>query len=68
MYGDIREKYGRLEDYEDLVNFFQEVLERREELESQDSRVLDGQNTLLVGTNTRYDASTEDDAGTEETS
>ena len=45
VYGDIREKYGELEDDEDLVQFFQEVLERRGELEkeSRDARGLDGQ-------------------------
>ena len=48
VYGDIREKYGELEDEEDLVSFFMEVLERREELESlyQGTRGLEGQDTL----------------------
>ena len=69
VYGDIREKYGELEDDEDLVQFFQEVLERRGELEKesrdaqelevqdQDSRELEVQDTLVVG-NTTDDAST----------
>ena len=59
VYGDIREKYGELEDEEDLVSFFMEVLERREELESlyQDTRGLEGQDTLVAGTHTTDDAS-----------
>ena len=34
IYGSIRQKYGDLEDESDLVDFFNEVLEKREELES----------------------------------
>ena len=59
VYGGIRRKYGDLEDDEDLVEFFKEVLEKREELETNngDARGLEGQDTLVVGTNTTDDAS-----------
>ena len=53
VYGDIRQKYGDLEDDEDLVRFFTEVLERREELEA---RGLEDQ-ALAVETCTADDAS-----------
>ena len=32
-YSVIREKYGNLENYSELVTFFQEILERREEMD-----------------------------------
>ena len=53
VYGDIRQKYGDLEDDEDLVRIFTEVLERREELEA---RGLEDQ-ALAVETCTADDAS-----------
>ena len=33
MYKDIRDNYGDLQNDDDLVKFFREVLERREQLE-----------------------------------
>ena len=53
VYGDIRGKYGDLEDDDDLVDFFNEILARREEL---DSRGLEEQ-ALVVEHNTSDDAS-----------
>ena len=53
VYGDIRERYDNLEDDEDLVRFFSEVLERREELEA---RGLEDE-ALAVETCTADDAS-----------
>ena len=47
IYGDIRDKYGELEDDEDLITFFNEVLERREELEA---RGMENEDTLVVET------------------
>ena len=41
VYGGIRRKYGDLDDDEDLINFFNEVLEKREQLE--DARGLEDQ-------------------------
>ena len=35
VYGDIRRLYGDLDDEEDLISFFNQVLERREELDAQ---------------------------------
>ena len=63
IYGEIREKYGDLEDDDDLVEFFNEVLERREELEEsqelevETTRGLEDEETLVVGQNTADDAS-----------
>ena len=53
VYGDIRERYGDLEDDDDLVDFFNEILARREEL---DARGLEEQ-ALEVEPNTSDDAS-----------
>ena len=36
IYGSIREKYDKLDDDESLVKFFNEILEKREELEKND--------------------------------
>ena len=36
VYGDIRARYGELREDSDLVTFFGEVLERREELEEEE--------------------------------
>ena len=38
VYGDIRATYGDLREDKDLVAFFGEVLERREELEEEEER------------------------------
>ena len=35
VYGDIRRKYGNLENDDDLVSFFKEILSRREEMEQE---------------------------------
>ena len=51
VYQDIREKFGSLEDDENLVQFFSEVLARRDALEedSEDAGGLVATDTLLAG-------------------
>ena len=65
VYGDIRHKYGDMEDEEDLLNFFTEVLERREELEAggDAAQGLEDEDTLVAGTNTTDGASSGGDLG-----
>ena len=36
MYDDLREKYTDLDDDDQLVNFFQEMLDRRDEIDEED--------------------------------
>ena len=52
--GDLRRKYGGMEDDEDLVSFFNEVLERREEI---DARGLDDQDLEVDLADTSDEAS-----------
>ena len=54
IYGDLRRKYGDMEDDEDLVSFFNEVLERREEI---DARGLDDQDLEVDLADTSDEAS-----------
>ena len=65
MYGDIRQRFGDLDDEEDLVEFFKEVLERREELEAggDAARRLEDEDTLVAGTFTTDGASSGGDLG-----
>ena len=54
VYGDLRRKYGDMEDDGDLVIFFNEVLERREEI---DARELDDQDLEVDLADTSDEAS-----------
>ena len=49
VYQDIREKFGSLDDDENLVQFFSEVLARREALEEEDAGGQGAADTLLAG-------------------
>ena len=49
LYNDIREKYGKLENDSELVNFFQEILERREEMDEAEEAGRNSDNALVVG-------------------
>ena len=65
IYGGIRQKYGDLDDDEDLIDFFNKVLEKREEVENQREagRGLDGEDTLVAGLITTDEASLGDYLG-----
>ena len=65
VYGDIRRRFGDLDDEEDLVEFFKEVLERREELEAggDAAQRLEDEDTLVGGGNTTDGASSGGDLG-----
>ena len=59
VYGDIRRRDGDLGDEEDLISFFNQVLERREEI---DARGMEDE-ALVVEHITADDASLEDTSG-----
>ena len=48
VFGDLKEKFGNLHDDENLVQFFQEVLARRDEIDKETS---DGGVNTIVGAN-----------------
>ena len=50
VYSDIREQFGDLGDYNNLVDYFQAVLDRREEMEEED-RTQQSWNAAVVASN-----------------
>ena len=55
VYGDLTHKFNDLTDDDALVQFFQEVLARREELDKLENSPVGGANTNVVANSVIYD-------------